>query len=138
MQQTAGEGWGDAEICRFLLGTNAAQLHGTYLPMWFMQRNHANKYKAALAVENERNLPDGRKNIPFQPPGSRAPPPGTAASPSSESRSSKSTLRSFLDESRGQLEPEGNGCSQTEAELLLEVIAGTQHVGAAGTDAGWE
>lgn len=75
MQQTAGEGWGDAEICRFLLGTNAAQLHGTYLPMWFMQRNHANKYKAALAVENERNLPDGRKNIPFQPPGSRAPPP---------------------------------------------------------------
>lgn len=75
MQQTAGEGWGDAEICRFLLGTNAAQLHGTYLPMWFMQRNHANKYKAALAVENERNLPDGRKNIPFQPPDSLAPPP---------------------------------------------------------------
>lgn len=131
MQQTAGEGWGDAEICRLLLGTNAAQLHGTYLPMWFMQRNHANKYKAALAVENECNPPDGKKTIPFRLPGSQAP-------PGSESHSSKSTLRSFLDESRGQLEPEGNGCSQTEAELLLEVIAGTQHVGAAGTDGGWE
>lgn len=80
----------------------------------------------------------GEKTSHFSRPAAGPPPPGTAASPGSESRSSKSTPRSFLDESRGQLEPEGNGRSQTEAELLLEVIAGTQHVGAAGTDGGWE
>lgn len=95
MQQTAGEGWGDAEICRFLLGTNAAQLHGTYLPMWFMQRNHANKYKAALAVENERNLPDGRKTSHFSRPAA-GPPPRELPHPPVQSHAAQKARRDLF------------------------------------------
>lgn len=55
------------ETPKSVLGTNTAGLHSGYFPAWFMQSNHANQCKAALAVKTEQDPPDGRESItPFQ------------------------------------------------------------------------